>query len=126
MKKKIKWILLFLFLVLIVAGTYFIVKQYPKYEKTKQDQEKQIAKLTELNLIYEQFNKYLNQNSLYDFNDMINFVLDAFEKNNDLKIHYAEKFQFIMLDEYQDTNNAQNKIIDLILSVSSPLSTETL
>ena len=36
MKKKIKWILLFLFLVLIVAGTYFIVKQYPKYEKTKQ------------------------------------------------------------------------------------------
>lgn len=97
-----------------------------KYEKTKQDQEKQIAKLTELNLIYEQFNKYLNQNSLYDFNDMINFVLDAFEKNNDLKIHYAEKFQFIMLDEYQDTNNAQNKIIDLILSVSSPLSTETL
>lgn len=50
---------------------------------------------------------------------MINFVLEEFSKNEDLKYYYAEKFQFIMLDEYQDTNNAQNEIIESILSVSN-------
>jgi DNA helicase-2/ATP-dependent DNA helicase PcrA len=47
---------------------------------------------------------------------MINFVLEKFESEKELRQFYAETFQFIMLDEYQDTNNAQNKIIDLILS----------
>jgi superfamily I DNA/RNA helicase len=50
---------------------------------------------------------------------MINFVLEKFETDKDLRLFYAEIFQFIMLDEYQDTNNAQNRIIDLILSESN-------
>jgi DNA helicase-2/ATP-dependent DNA helicase PcrA len=49
---------------------------------------------------------------------MINFVLEKLEQDQELREHYAESFQFIMLDEYQDTNNAQNQIIDLILSVA--------
>jgi len=49
---------------------------------------------------------------------MINFVLEKIQNDNELKHYYAEKFQFIMLDEYQDTNDAQNRIIDEILSVS--------
>jgi DNA helicase-2/ATP-dependent DNA helicase PcrA len=49
---------------------------------------------------------------------MINFVLQKLEEDRELRDHYAETFQFIMLDEYQDTNNAQNQIIDLILSVA--------
>jgi len=49
---------------------------------------------------------------------MINFVLEKFEDDIELRQYYAETFQFIMLDEYQDTNNAQNRIIDLITSVS--------
>jgi DNA helicase-2/ATP-dependent DNA helicase PcrA len=49
---------------------------------------------------------------------MINFVLEKLEQDQELREHYAEEFQFIMLDEYQDTNNAQNQIIDLILSVA--------
>jgi DNA helicase-2/ATP-dependent DNA helicase PcrA len=49
---------------------------------------------------------------------MINFVLEKIQNDKELKHHYAEKFQFIMLDEYQDTNDAQNRIIDEILSVS--------
>jgi DNA helicase-2/ATP-dependent DNA helicase PcrA len=47
---------------------------------------------------------------------MINFVLERFETDKDLRLFYAETFQFIMLDEYQDTNNAQNRIIELILN----------
>jgi len=49
---------------------------------------------------------------------MINFVLEKMKDDEELKHHYAERFQFIMLDEYQDTNDAQNQIIDMILSVS--------
>ncbi|MFK7780058.1 MAG: ATP-dependent DNA helicase [Candidatus Gracilibacteria bacterium] len=88
-----------------------------KYENTKIKQAKHISKLNELVIFFDEYNKYLRDKSLYDFNDMINFVLEKFEQDDDLKAHYAEKYQFIMIDEYQDTNNAQNKIIDLILSV---------
>jgi DNA helicase II / ATP-dependent DNA helicase PcrA len=55
---------------------------------------------------------------MYDFNDMINFVLVKIKTDDELKHNYAEKYQFIMLDEYQDTNDAQNQIIDSILSIS--------
>jgi DNA helicase-2/ATP-dependent DNA helicase PcrA len=89
-----------------------------KYENTRVKQEKHINKLNDLVIFFDEYNKYLRERSLYDFNDMINFVLEKFEQDYELKAHYAEKYQFIMLDEYQDTNNAQNKIIDLILSVS--------
>jgi DNA helicase-2/ATP-dependent DNA helicase PcrA len=88
-----------------------------KYEKTKSDQEKHILKLTELAAIYKEFNKKLQEKSYYDFNDMIQYVVKVMRENQDVKYFYAEKFQFIMLDEYQDTNNAQNKIIEMIVSV---------
>jgi len=71
--------------------------------------------LKELDILFKAYNKYLRDNGKYDFNDMINFVLEKLKIDNDLVYHYAEKFQFIMLDEYQDTNNAQNEIINLIL-----------
>ncbi|MDD2907304.1 MAG: ATP-dependent helicase [Candidatus Gracilibacteria bacterium] len=87
-----------------------------KYETTREKNEKHILKLRELVLFYAEYNSYLRENSVYDFNDMINFVLEKFESDRELRQFYAETFQFIMLDEYQDTNNAQNKIIDLILS----------
>ncbi len=92
-------------------------------KRTKKDSEvykKHIWKLTELNLIYKQYQDYLKKNSLYDFSDMINFVVEALEKDEDLIYDLAEKYQYIMLDEYQDTNNSQNKLIDLILSVCNP------
>ena len=92
-------------------------------KRTKKDSEsydKHINKLSELNYIYKLYLEYLNKNSLYDFSDMINFVVDRFRKDEDLKLQIAEKYQFLMLDEYQDTNNPQNEIMDLIMSVSSP------
>ncbi len=89
-----------------------------KYETTKEKQAKHILKLEELAIFFDEYNNYLREHSLYDFNDMINFVLEKMKDDDELKHHYAERFQFIMLDEYQDTNDAQNQIIDMILSVS--------
>jgi len=48
---------------------------------------------------------------------MINFVVEKFRTDEDLKAFYAEKYQFVMLDEFQDTNNPQNEIMDLIMEV---------
>lgn len=86
--------------------------------KDKESYDKHILKLRELNLIYKKYNEVLKENSLYDFSDMINFVMEKFKIDKDLLSYYAEKYQFIMLDEYQDSNNPQNKIMDLILELS--------
>jgi len=90
-----------------------------KYENTRLKQEKHISKLKELDILFTKYNEYLRENQKYDFNDMINFVLEKLRGDEELVYHYAEKFQFIMLDEYQDTNNAQNEIINLILKGTS-------
>ena len=74
-----------------------------------------IAKLTELNLLYRAYQQHLHSNNLYDFSDMINFVVEQMRIDEELTSYYAEKYQFIMLDEYQDTNNPQNEIMNLII-----------
>ncbi len=85
--------------------------------KDKVSYDTHIAKLEELNMLYKSYQDYLSENSLYDFSDMINFVVEKMKSDEDLRSYYAEKYQFIMLDEYQDTNNPQNEIMNLILSV---------
>ncbi|MDF1683003.1 MAG: UvrD-helicase domain-containing protein [Patescibacteria group bacterium] len=56
---------------------------------------------------------------MYDFADMINFVTEKFENDEEILAYYAEKFQFIMIDEFQDTNNSQNNIVNLIMGYFS-------
>lgn len=90
-------------------------------KRTRLDSEKydiHIWKLTELNLIYEKYNEILKSESYYDFADMINFVVAKFETDDDILAHYSEKYQFMMIDEFQDTNNAQNNIINIILNLN--------
>lgn len=98
------------------------IKNIQKYEE---EHEKKIGKLREVLYIYKLYQEYLRKNQLYDFNDMINFVLEKFREDDDLRYFYAEKYQYIMLDEYQDTNNPQNEIIDIILSVQKELESGT-
>lgn len=95
-----------------------IDQKLKKYTNEKEKWEKHILKLTELNNIYAKYLQILNERWLYDFSDMIDFVLKKLKEDQNLRLNYAEKYQFIMIDEYQDTNNAQNEIIDLILSES--------
>lgn len=57
------------------------------------------------------YNSSLEKQRRYDYDDMILWVLKAFEENNDLLLKYQEWFQYIMVDEYQDTNGSQNNLI---------------
>jgi DNA helicase-2/ATP-dependent DNA helicase PcrA len=91
-------------------------KRIKKIEKYEDEHDTKIGKLTELQWIFEIYNQLLRERHLYDFNDMINFVLERFREDENFRAYYAETYQYIMLDEYQDTNNPQNEIVDLILS----------
>lgn len=83
--------------------------------KDKDSYDKHINKLNELNLVYKEYNTIIRKKWLYDFADMISFVTEKFKTDEEMLAYYAEKFQFIMIDEFQDTNNSQNWIINLIL-----------
>ncbi len=52
----------------------------------------------------------------YDFEDMILWVLRAFENNEALLLNYQEKYQYFLVDEYQDTNGAQNRILKNLIN----------
>jgi DNA helicase-2/ATP-dependent DNA helicase PcrA len=82
--------------------------------KFYQDFEKNIPKQKEFVNIFDLYQKELQKRSLYDYEDMILFVIDAFSKNQDLLLNYQEKYQYILVDEYQDTNSSQSKIIDML------------
>ncbi|HSX17672.1 MAG TPA: ATP-dependent DNA helicase [Patescibacteria group bacterium] len=57
--------------------------------------------------IYEQYQQKLAEQGLVDFNDQIVTVLAALEKHEALRLNLQERFQYVMIDEYQDTNRAQ-------------------
>jgi DNA helicase-2/ATP-dependent DNA helicase PcrA len=78
--------------------------------------EKKIAKNKELNLIYSHYQVKLREHLRYDFDDMITLVVEAFGNHEDLLLDYQENLHYFLVDEYQDTNSAQNKIVDLLAS----------
>jgi len=64
--------------------------------------------------IYSAYQKQLAKRKLYDYDDMILRAIEALQTNPDFKFTLAEQYQFIMLDEFQDTNPAQLKIVELL------------
>ncbi|ANH82635.1 DNA helicase UvrD [Niabella ginsenosidivorans] len=62
------------------------------------------------------FQQLMNDKRRYDFDDMINWVIRAFEENRPLLADYQERYQYILVDEFQDTSGTQNRIIQLLIS----------
>jgi DNA helicase-2/ATP-dependent DNA helicase PcrA len=65
---------------------------------------------------FKKFNELMRGRNRYDFDDMIAWVIDAFENNETLLRTYQEQFQYILVDEYQDTSGSQNRIVQLLIS----------
>ncbi len=85
--------------------------------KTKHlDDERHIKKNKELAAIYEAYERELKGGSHYDYNDMIMEVAEALEKRENLRATLQEKYHYFLIDEHQDTNKAQNKILELLAS----------
>jgi ATP-dependent DNA helicase UvrD/PcrA len=65
---------------------------------------------------FHNFQRLLRKNNLYDFDDMINWVIKAFEENKNLLLRYQEQFLYILVDEYQDTSGTQNRLVQLLIN----------
>ncbi|MBI4651901.1 UvrD-helicase domain-containing protein, partial [Candidatus Desantisbacteria bacterium] len=64
--------------------------------------------------IYTQYQKRLKENNAMDFDDLIMQTVLLLNNNEDIRHHYQERFRYIMVDEYQDTNMAQYIFLKLL------------
>jgi DNA helicase II / ATP-dependent DNA helicase PcrA len=86
------------------------LKQH-KVDEEKEKMEKLRAAVKE----FPAFQQLMRQRNRYDFDDMITWVIAAFKNNKNLLANYQEKFQYILVDEFQDTSGTQNSIIKLLI-----------
>ena len=86
------------------------------YKPAYEDEQLRMQKLCAAVNEFQHFQDMMKQHGLYDFDDMINWVIKAFEENKNLLANYQEKYQYILVDEYQDTSGTQNKIVELLVS----------
>ncbi|HZI68530.1 MAG TPA: ATP-dependent helicase, partial [Hanamia sp.] len=78
----------------------------------------EVDKMKKLCAAVNEFNNFQNlmkQRNLYDFDDMINWVIAVFKENKSVLADYQERFQYILVDEYQDTSGTQNEIVKLLI-----------
>ena len=64
--------------------------------------------------IYKEYQKELKKNNALDFDDLIVKTVELFQNVPDVLNYYQERFRYIMVDEYQDTNMVQFKLVDLL------------
>ena len=75
-----------------------------------------VDKTKELARVYLAYEKKLAQRRLYDFEDMITEAVRVLEHNRDFLLKIQEEAQYILADEHQDANNAQNRLLALLCS----------
>jgi DNA helicase II / ATP-dependent DNA helicase PcrA len=66
--------------------------------------------------VYEEYQKRLLRNHALDFDDLIMTTIQLFERVPEVLEHYQYKFQYIHIDEYQDTNRAQYVLVKMLAS----------
>lgn len=64
--------------------------------------------------IFEEYENTLNNNNAIDFDDMLMLTVKLLEQNPEVRNYYYERFEHIMVDEYQDTNLAQYKLVNML------------
>lgn len=77
--------------------------------------QKAMPKLQALTLVYSLYLKRMEKENLIDYDDMIMQVIHAIEVNEDLRAELQEKYHYVMVDEFQDTNMAQMRILHNLL-----------
>ncbi len=67
-------------------------------------------------LVYEMYQKRLKENNAIDFDDIINYTIKILMNNSDILDYYSDKFKYVLVDEYQDTNKSQFTLVTLLAS----------
>lgn len=86
-----------------------------KQEKIEEETER-MEKLRAAVNEFENYQHLMRKRNRYDFDDMINWVINVFEENKNVLANYQEKFQYILVDEFQDTSGTQNKLVQLLIN----------
>jgi DNA helicase-2/ATP-dependent DNA helicase PcrA len=102
-------------------ATYKYAKKYKEknpgdFKSTYPELLENMAKLTAAVAEFPIYQQMMRDASRYDFDDMIIWVLDAFKKDEQFLLNYQERFQYILVDEYQDTSGSQNELINFLIS----------
>ena len=66
--------------------------------------------------VYELYQKRLKENNAIDFDDIINYTIKILLENEDILEYYTNKFKYVLVDEYQDTNKSQFTLITMFAS----------
>ena len=66
--------------------------------------------------VYERYQKRLKENNAIDFDDIINYTIKILMENPDVLEYYSNKFQYVLVDEYQDTNKSQFTLVTMLAS----------
>ncbi len=66
--------------------------------------------------VYEEYEKQLRANNALDFDDLLVKTVQLFQTQADVLDHYQERFRYIMVDEYQDTNTVQFELVRILSS----------
>ena len=66
--------------------------------------------------IYVLYQKRLKENNAIDFDDIINYTIEILQDNEDIREYYCDKFKYVLVDEYQDTNKSQFTLVTILAS----------
>ena len=83
----------------------------PMQYKLRTNNELRKEKIAE---VYDMYQRKLKENNALDFDDIINSTIQILTENPDALEYYSEKFKYVLVDEYQDTNKAQFTLITLL------------
>lgn len=64
--------------------------------------------------IFEEYEKRLRQNNAMDFDDLLLHTIRLLEHHPDVLEHYQDRFKYLLVDEYQDTNRAQYRVVEML------------
>ena len=99
----------------------FIASEISKYKNTLLTPEVVIQKAElpdykKVAHIYEAYQSNIVENNLVDFDDLLMLTYQILESNDDLRRETSERYKYIMVDEYQDTNELQYRLLELLAS----------
>ena len=83
-------------------------------QKDYNDERLKIDRLKAALDLFEVFNAKMTERRLYDFSDMILWVLKAFKEDKDFLLNYQERYLYFLVDEFQDTNGSQLELVNYL------------
>ncbi|MDI6640918.1 MAG: ATP-dependent DNA helicase [Elusimicrobiota bacterium] len=98
----------------VTADEYIrFAEEYLKKSDTKEDKEKS-AKQLEIGNIYKKYEELKLKNNFIDFGDQVILTLKLFREHKDVLLKYQQKYKYILIDEFQDTNYSQFELSKLL------------